>query len=838
MSRQANTHPTSSIEPGRGGNLRSLGSALLIFTTFSLTLLLGVTSASAAPKQAIAYFGTESGSGSLGGQFGVPDDVAVNATGAGPAAQGDIYVIDANRNSSEQSNERIQRFAQDDNGTPANPYDDTFPFISAWGAGVDSAATGDDYEICTVAANCKAGLGIGGNGTAAGNGALYRPGGIAIDQDTGEVYVLDAPFFSSEGNFRVNVYAGDGTFLRSFGWDVVESGPGNTGSDYEICVGANGDVCKAGTTGGSIGQLSFDVWGIAVSPPDGNPASGTVFVADTGNRRVNTYNLDGTSPSSFGSAANFSEHSPRTIAVDSRGIVYASGNKNNSQIDRYDSQNANGGGVGFLAPIAAPPVSVTNTEKAGLEVDLDSDGAGPETDLLYVLRSGISGTTVVQQFGPVNKPGLTAPPLAEDEAHGALAEFNAVRGLGLDESSGRLFVSTNSTIGGPFTGVLGKSGVYVLDKAGAAAATASLESVSAITATSAVLHGKVNPNGPPDVSYRAEYSLDGVNWTTVSNTVLGSQESPQSVTPTLDPPGGGLEANTLYHVRLVATRLFNPPVISNELTFTTAVAPPLAETTGTPLRTTTTAQLLGRIDPSSSPASFHFEYGDQGPCDTNPCTSTAVVPAGSGGVYALASAQIDELEPSTTYHYRIVADNGNPGSPVFGQDATVTTRATDASLSHGHLPGPPGSDRAYEQVNLPDTGGNPVAAGIAFSDNGDRAVYVSQRRQPEFTGRQPLEPVLRRTDRNRPAHRRLEIVVGDAAARANSLARTVLAPSGPSDLSSFAVPNFSAAGHQRNLWRLSPSAPAQKLFEPSAAAGIRQLVRGLRRFDPGGSAAA
>ena len=39
------------------------------------------------------------------------------------------------------------------------------------------------------------------------------------------------------------------------------------------------------------------------------------------------------------------------------------------------------------------------------------------------------------------------------------------------------------------------------------------------------------------------------------------------------------------------------------------------------------------------------------------------------------------------------------------------------------MPGPPGSDRAWEQVSLPDTNGNPVSAALAISTDGSRAIY-------------------------------------------------------------------------------------------------------------------
>ena len=802
MRRQASAYVKTASCRRRGGNLHTIGRALLIFATASLPFIFGVASASAAPRQVIAYFGAESGTGTLGGQFEYASDVAVNSAGAGPADPGDIYAIDSG------GNNRIQRFAQDDNGTAAFPYDDSFPFVSAWGVDVDATTTGDSgYEVCTVAASCKPGVLSGGNGAASGNGAIRDPKGITVDEDTGNVYVVDS------GNSRVNVYAGGGVFLRSFGFDVAASGPGNTGTGFEVCVAANGDVCKAGTAGAGVGQLgSGGARGIAISPADGNAASGTVFIADRENGRINTYKLDGTSPSSFGTAADFVSDGPFNLAVDSRGIVYAEGGSQSSNwiIARYDSQNANGGGVGFLAQISIPPLvtSEGGQVNAGLEVDPDSDGGGLDTDVLYALR-GLSGgkASPVQQFGPLNSPGLTAPPGASDDSSGLIAHIKFASGLGLDALKDRLFVAANNEVNGEPA----KSGVYVLDKAGGVPAT-SLESVSNIAATSVVLHGKVDPNGPPDAGYRVEYSLDGVDWITDPGTIetVGSQETPQDVSPTLSPPGGGLQPNTLYHARLVATRPFNPPVVSNELTFTTATAAPLAETTGSPLRTTTTALLQGRISPSNSPASFHFEYGSEGPCSTNACSSTESVSAGPGNVYQLASAEISELQPNTTYHYRIVADNGQT---AFGEDMTVTTRATEAPLSHGQLPGPPGSDRAYEQVTLPDTGGNPVNAGVAFSDDGNRAIYIT-------SGGNPSSPVG--GFRSLFFAEREETAAHQGAWQSSAVMppREELAgsnfnqPTGPDDLSSFTVTNFAVAATQRNLWRLSSSAPAQQLFEP------------------------
>ncbi len=782
--------------------------ALFPLALIGLLLFLGPASASAS-KQVIAYFGSENGSGSLGGEFMIPGDITVNTSGAGPADAGDIYVID-------RLNTRIQRFAQDDNGTPADSYDDRYEFVSAWGADADSFPSGGSgYEICTAAADCKAAIESGGNGTVAGNGVLASPQGISVDQDTGQVYVSDSQ------DHRINVYAGDGAFLRSFGWDVVESGPDNAGTGYEICIGSNGDVCKVGVGGSGIGQMG-SVGGIAISQPDGNSAGGTVFLGSPSNHRIDTFTLDGGSPSAFGSEADFGSSGPFHVAVDSRGIVYAersSGGSESSQtITRYDSLNANGGGIDFLSPISIPPLITASglQVNAGLEVDPDADGAGPDSDVLYALRVGYpANETVVQQFGPVNAPGLAAAPVAADDEHGAIVAFNYVTDLGLDAASGRLFVSTQNNIGGPYDGGGNGAnrGVYVLDEAGGTP-SASLDSLSDITSSGVTVHGTVNPNGPPNVGYRLEYSTDGSNWTSTPSVIVGTQESPQAVEAILDPPGTGLKPSTFYHVRISVTKVFNPPVITSEATFTTLPAAPEAETVGAPIRSATSAHFNGRLNPRGDATTYRFEYGSEGPCATSPCTATADLPAGSGNSIKAVSGLVTGLQPGTLYHYRVVADNGNPGSPVAGGDMTVRTRASAEQLSHGHFAGPPGSDRAWEQVNVPDTGGNPVSGAVAFSDDGNSAAY-------QIAGGNPLSDtgsIVTEFYGERTATGWQQKAIFPP--RSELVGPTWFPSLGQSDLSSMVALNRESISGQETLWRFAPGESAFKLFEPTSSQKI------------------
>jgi hypothetical protein len=786
-------------------------------------LSLGAPSALAS-QQVIDYFGSPVAIGTAGGEFSEARDVAVNYTGAGPADSGDVYVADGGLH----DGGRVQRFAYDDNGTPSEPYDDSYHFVSAWGADVVQAggagdqgdAAAGNFEICTVASQCKAAAPVAGNGTFKGDGAMFAQKGIAVDQDTGRVYVSDGSNGLVLGNnARIDVYEGDGTFLYSFGFDVDATEPG---TGYEVCPASH--VCKAGVAGSGVGQIS-DAGAIAVSPPDGNPATGTVFVADSSAKRIITYGLAGKSPSSIGSAVEFpggiGNEGPTGVAVDSRGIVYAGrGGEASTTILRYDSEDANGVGVGFLAPIAAPPLPASSS-LGDLEVDPDSDGAGPEEDVLYVLPTRGSPDTVLQ-FGPVNAPGLTAPPAAADDQHGDLVGFKAAGKLGIDPVHGRLFVTPDlATIAGeaPLNAPPDKQGVYVLGPAGGPP-TVSLDSVADITGTSASIEGTINPNGGPPVSYSVEYSRNGVDWSQTKKTLLGTQTTDQPVTADLDPLGTGLEPNTLYHVRLLATKAFQAPVASNEQTFTTDAIPPQVETTGSPVRTASTVRFEGRVNSRNKATTYSFEYLDDDAYQANlnasdpPFTgaaSTSPQPAGAGGLIELVSAEADGLQPSSTYHYRLVANNGAPGSPALGAEMEVTTRASDAPLQHGRLPGPVGSDRAYEQVSLPDSGGNPVNFVMGFADDGDHALY-------SIAGGTPLSDTgslggVYYAERQAGGWQTKKIT----PPRAELFGGGLLISGATDDLSTVLVENIDIGSAGGAVWRLAPAGSPGRLFETAAS---------------------
>jgi sugar lactone lactonase YvrE len=854
--------------------------APLVAIALALALTITGFAGLASGKDLVGWFGSATGSGTLGGQFNNPRTVAAHTTSNGPAVEGDIYVVDDNNN-------RIQRFDADGN------------FVSAWGANVENASvnevqtitvdatggtfklkfhgaetaaiaeaatatqvqtalrnvstigspnvnvtgsaggpwtvtfvgsyagtqveqlTGDGtlltggagisietatqgagaYEICTAAANCIAGTATGApnEGDTAKNGALDNPQSVAVDDDTGNVYVSD------RDNRRINEYDGIGNFIRSFGWDVDADEPG---TGYEVCAAAH--RCKFGLAGAGIGQLSTSnssgINGLAVTPPDGEVPTGTLFLADSGNRRVSTYKLDGTTPGSFGDSSTFESTQPTSIAVDSRGIVYASNSNNENEIERYDSEDFNGGGVKFLEPLigarneeqivalnglnfeslftlscpgggttgaiayTTAGNTMTNAIKATLEEDCGGsyyiaqqaftqrriifEGMNEHTDLpptictvtggpgtcnvisetngraggllrgsgsnatsglavdaatnaLFVMRVPSTvflgppvGNTRLQQFGPANDPGLAIAPVQDDEQHAANAGFGSILGLGLNPSTGRLYVSASQNVSGIGTG----HRVHIIDVP--TPPTATVDSITNITATTANITGTVNPNtplslpNPPPVTGQLQYKLSSeADWKPFGPAKnFGIGQLSQSLVLILS----SLIPNRSYDVRILTTTTYGSVIAGESETFSTLAAPPRVEGVFSSNVTKNSADVTAAINPLGQAATYRIEYGP------TPAYGT-IAPQPEGALPISSSAQtvtvhLDGLK-GITYHFRVFTENEAGATTSQDQTFSFYPEACPNSVARqqtgaGHLP----DCRAYELVSPEEAG--------------------------------------------------------------------------------------------------------------------------------------
>jgi hypothetical protein len=662
-----------------------------------LLVALGAGPAQAAPKSLNGFVGGES-SVNTGGLFTQSSDVVVYTGTDSDPANDKIFVVEA----VDDNDSRVQRLDADGN------------FERVWGKDVIAEGPGDTgtgFEICTVAERCKGGD-KGGLG-----GELDDPVGIAVNQVTGQLYVMD------RDNRRVQQFDLDGGFVRAWGWDVVQAGaPGDTGTGFEVCALAS--ACQRGSAGGGAGQLDsipFATSGVAVSPV----APFDVFVADPANQRVQQFSANGgfvrawgfgvdTGASQFeactavsvcqaGSTAagsengHFSIGQPRHLAIDADGVVYASDANASNRVVRFDSDLAPVSGnasAALLEPLPSPGLLI-DARTVGLEAD-------PVSGHLFVARYEGPADPVVQEIADPGAPLSGGPPnptVVDNHVFAIESPINlpVINGIGYDPADGNLLLVTTSLFVPPdgiFTGceAAGSScdGLIVLaETAGPAQGIANAP--TDVGATTAEVSGTVDPGGGI-ATYRIQVSRDGVEWVDASPPRYLSGSSSAAVSAQVT----GLEPNTLYRLRLIVRKQVGmdetETVTSAEQIVVTDALPPDVQTLGSARRTSTGAQLRGLVDPNNASTTYRFEYGLEGD------SFDRVIPvpdgsAGAGGSPKLVLEEVTGLQPDTAYQYRLVATNFI-GTTV-GDVVTFRTR-DDAE------PPPPPGERRYELVSPAD----------------------------------------------------------------------------------------------------------------------------------------
>jgi len=499
---------------------------------------------------------------------------------------------------------------------------------------------------------------------------------VAIDPADGSVYVADS------GNNRIQKFTEDGTFLYTFGWNVDIANPSE---EFEICTDATAEPdCQASATfGGGDGDFNTPV-GVTVDTSAGSV--GDVLVADQFNSRIQRFDSSGNYISQF--FAEDGEGSPiypTRVGVDSTGNVYvyhpATFSDGRAGIYKFDASGV------FIQKIAINPSTFSDCCPGSMTVD-------PVTDHVFVANQTFNeSSSTVREF----------------DAAGALIESHVVpgadssSGIGFRSSTGYLYVSAASTEGST------KNQVFILTDTGATPPTVTISAPTEVDADSAVLHGTVDPNGGLPAKAHFELSTDGITWTRATPDVdIAKGDDPVAVDQTVT----GLVPSTEYSVRLVANKGFgNPDAFSPLLTFETESIPPTATTLSTSVRGTTTASLFGRVNPSGQETTYFFEYGLTDSYGERSPDTDGVIPA--GGADKIVSTSISGLEPGTTYHYRVVAENAE-GS-VAGLDETFETRPVAS-----------GPERAFEMVTPPfKATRSTVAIGGAVGNNANAGVASS-----------------------------------------------------------------------------------------------------------------
>jgi hypothetical protein len=395
-------------------------------------------------------------------------------------------------------------------------------------------------------------------------------------------------------------------------------------------------------------------------------------------------------------------------------------------------------GVSAASALAAPPTivseSVSNIKaaEATLEGTVNPNGELTECHFQYgenfVIEHEVACTPELLK----GSEPLSVGPMMLNE-HGELVPAPITEGLEAGKTYKYRIVAKN-----------GKGGEATKESTFTTAippATPETEKATAVEASTATLHGVLNPTGiePAEVG-TAEFFYKpsateceitqgerekGIPQLSVS---AGSTTGKKEAAPAQDVTG--LLPGTTYSVCLRALNGAGEPALGNVVSFTTiAVAPEISGESAGEV-TATSAELNAEIDPGGGASTYHFEYDttpykeDEAGHGTSTPESASI---GSDDTPHAAVAAIEGLEPGTTYHYRVVAHNtagGGAGSTVDGPDATFTTQtgATGSALI---------DDRAWEQVSPVDKHGARIEAitkeggAIAAAANGAAMTYVA-----------------------------------------------------------------------------------------------------------------
>ncbi|HEX3519663.1 MAG TPA: hypothetical protein VHT29_11590 [Solirubrobacteraceae bacterium] len=532
-------------------------------------------------------------------------------------------------------------------------------------------------------------------------GQLLNGQGIAIDQESGDVYLADGT------SARLEKWGPAGEFLLAWGWGVADGAgePQTCGPEATPPHGA----CQAGTPGAGPGQLSkFVGSGVAVDNDLLSASHGDVYVADTENERVDKYGPNGEFLLTFGGAVNattnanvclageqcqagtpgtgpgeFTLEAGNTIAVDPAGVVYVG---DHNRVQEFNSNSdfegevalPGTGGIEQLAVGSTSDFYAMDTETSGVHkyssagVELGEPRAPSAGGGATAIASGPSDGLIVDDGGAEN--GRHVSEFASSGAQ--TTSFLEEAAETLDVPTGMAFGTVRDALY-----VNRQTEVSIVPVPGPGPVVAG-ESSAALMPTTATVNATVNPEGQ-QTKYTFEYGPTAAyGQSSSTETLAGEAFEEASASASLTE----LQPRTTYHFRIVATNAAGT-TDGPDQTFAT-LPPALIEDVAAVRVTSESAELTAEIDPLGLATTYRFEYGTTASYEKRVPVPAASVGARSTAVQ-LTPILIEPLAPETTYHYRVVTENAL--GKVDGVDRTFRTPAKQAAA----LP----DGRAWELVS-------------------------------------------------------------------------------------------------------------------------------------------
>ncbi len=495
-----------------------------------------------------------------------------------------------------------------------------------------------------------------------GPGQLNGPTGIAVNDTTHEVYVVDS------ANNRVEDFA-----------------PNATTKVYEYAGEFNGFAAPTGAFSDPT-EIAVDNSSSAT-----DPSKGDVYVVDRGHNIVDKFSASGTYEAQLTGTPSYAfEHETiikeeiKSVAVDPSGKVWLT-----QSIEYYAPQHRYKGDEGFIDEFNDAHVNEFLTEHTTAFGSFSEGLAVDNEDNLYLddgndyVKVNRAGETLANPFSADENPDGVATDPSNQEVF--LDNDDAIGAFGSDgeriESFGQGYLSTSQRVAVDASDGM----VYASDKKAddvVAFEEIALPSVGIVppserTTRSVTLNATVNPKGQPVKSCAFEYDTheykegEAAHGTSVPCSPaaggLGEGTSPVPVSAKVE----GLAPEMQYYYRLVAQN--EAPVSSqseNEGFFT---GPKLGTGFVTEV-TSSSAMLQTSIDSNGAVTEYRLEYG----------TGTAYEHSVSGSVGSGTSAvpvsvHLQTLAPSTTYHYLFVA--AQDGESFAESDRTFRTQSVGSTTT-------------------------------------------------------------------------------------------------------------------------------------------------------------
>jgi DNA-binding beta-propeller fold protein YncE len=401
-----------------------------------------------------------------------------------------------------------------------------------------------------------------------GAGQLSSPSGVAVNESSGDVYVVDS------ANNRVDRFDASGAFISAWGWGVSDGK-----AEFEVCT----TTCQAGIAGTGEGQLDVPeeaeaqqrlALGIAVDNSSGSPSAGDVYVVSgtaPANDVVEKFSSTGallgrlTTPAAATVAGVGVDASGTVFVYDEQGTIYtfssATTNVFGTQIEVAAECTVAGfavdaAGTSFyvnhqLEGFEGCPEGVPSTKNPAVFAKLNAQGE----PVLEALDGENSSAAAVDQSsgqqasGDVYVDNLTTIAAFDStgkliQRFGAEAELVKGRGVAVNARTNDVYVAASAK---------NRIDVFVPESAG----PPEVDAVSSqnLTPTSVRLEAEIDPHGA-DTHYFFEYGT------------VNCAESPSSCTDVPAAPGTdlgsefgdhhvsvevqGLQSGVTYFFRVIA----------------------------------------------------------------------------------------------------------------------------------------------------------------------------------------------------------------------------------------------------------------------------------------------